>query len=121
MLIRTGVREPSLNRDIPNNNMSRRLLGTMAKIRAIWSCMTGVGAQLAMDMLLSRPLGSPYAAPVLLPGGWSIVGSRRTLCSFSSLPPSTHKHVPSVVFTHSQSIAAPLQAFPLFLWHLIST
>ena len=48
------------------------------KLETIWSCMTEVGAQLAADMLLSRPLGSPYVAPILLPIGWSPVNSRVT-------------------------------------------
>jgi hypothetical protein len=78
VLIHASVGEPSRSRDIPNNKVSRRLLGTAAKLGTIWSCMTEVGAQLVADMLLSRPLGSPCVAPILLPIGWSLVSSRVT-------------------------------------------
>jgi len=78
VLIHAGVGESSRRRGIPSNKVSRRLLGTTAKLETIWSCMTEVGAQLAADMLLSRPLGSPYVAPILLPIGWSPVNSRVT-------------------------------------------
>jgi hypothetical protein len=37
-----------------------------------------------------------------------------TIPASPSPPPRTYTHVPSVISTHSQSIAAPLQASPLF-------
>ena len=78
VLIHAGVGEPSRSRDIPNSKVSRRLLRTAVKLGTIWSCMTEVVAQLAANMLLSRPLGSPCVAPILLPIGWSPVSSRVT-------------------------------------------
>jgi hypothetical protein len=76
VLIRAGVGEPSRNRNVPNNKMSRRLLGTAVKLETMSSCVTKIWAQLAADILLSRPLSNPYVAPVLLPIIWPLVGSR---------------------------------------------
>jgi hypothetical protein len=76
VLIRAGVGEPSRSRNIPNNKVSKGLLGTAAKLRIIGSCVTEIGAQLAVDMLLYRPLVSPCVASVLQPIVWPLVCSR---------------------------------------------
>jgi hypothetical protein len=78
MLIRADVREPTCSRNIPNSKVSRRLLGTAVKLGTIGSYVIETGAQLAADMLPSRPLANPCVVPVLLPIGWSPVGSRVT-------------------------------------------
>jgi hypothetical protein len=67
VLIRAGVGEPSRNKNIPNSKVSRGLLGILTKLGTIGSYVTETGAQLTANMLLSRPLPSPWVAPGLLP------------------------------------------------------
>jgi hypothetical protein len=59
VLIHAGVEERSCNRNIPNNKVSRGLLGTVVKLGIMGRCGTETGAQLTTDILLSRPLPSP--------------------------------------------------------------
>ena len=82
VLIRASVGEPSCNRNIPNNKVSRWLLGTAAKLGTMGSCVTETGAQLVVDMLVSRSLASLGVAPILLLIVWSLVCSR--LAPYSS-------------------------------------
>ena len=76
VLICGSVGETSRSRNIPNNKVRRRLLGTAAKLGIIGSCVTEIKAQLAANMLLSRPLASPCVMPVLLPIVWPPIGNR---------------------------------------------
>ena len=76
VLIRDGVGEPSCSKNVPNSKMSIGLLGTAVKLETMSSCVTKIWAQLATDILLSRPLSNPYVASVLLPIIWPLVGSR---------------------------------------------
>jgi hypothetical protein len=78
VLIHVGVGEPSRSRNIPNSKVSRGLLGIAAKMGIIGSCATEIGAQLAANMLMSRPLPNPWVVPTLLPIVWPLVCSRLT-------------------------------------------
>jgi hypothetical protein len=63
----------------PTTRVSRGLLGTAAKLGTIGSCVTKTGAQLATNMLLSRPLVIVGVAPILPPIVWLPVYSRLAL------------------------------------------
>jgi hypothetical protein len=63
----------------PTTRVSRGLLGTAAKLRTMGSSVTETGAQLAANMLLSRPLVAAGVAPILLPIVWLLVCSRLAL------------------------------------------
>ena len=76
VLIHTDVGEPSHSRNIPNSKVSKGLLGIAAKLGTMGSCVTKTGAQLAANILLSRPLATAGVAPVLLPIVWLPVCSR---------------------------------------------
>jgi len=76
VLICAGVGEPSRSRDIPNSKMSRRLRRAATKLGTMGSCVPKTKAQLAVYMLLSRPLPSTGIAPGLLPVVWSPICSR---------------------------------------------
>jgi len=76
VLICTGVKKPCRSRNVPNNKMSIGLLGTVVRLGTMKSCVAKVWAQLAADILLSRPLSNPYVAPLLLPIIWPPVCSR---------------------------------------------
>ena len=81
VLIRVGVGEPSCSRNIPNNKVSIWLLGTTTKLGIMGSFVTETGAQLAANILVSRPLANLGVAPILLPIVWLLVYSRLALYS----------------------------------------
>ena len=76
VLICAGVGEPSRNKNIPNNKMSRGLRRATTKLGTMRSCVPKTEAQLAAYMLLSRPLPSTGIVPGLLPVVWPPIYSR---------------------------------------------
>ena len=76
VLICVGVGEPSHSRDIPNSKMSRGLRRAATKLGTMGSCVAKSGAQLAVYMLLSRPLPSTGMVSGLLPVVWLPICSK---------------------------------------------